>query len=806
MAFLASFILEGISKSSELLDKLGQLEYVVYGGAALPQPVGDIIKTKTWPLNVIGGTEFMSLQTVVVDRDDWNYIEPHPVAGLEFRQYTADLYEAVILRKPETERFQTVWHTLPHLKEYRTRDLYSKHPTKPGLWAHRGRADDVIVYVTGEKMNPVNAESTIATHSDVQAALIAGTGRFQSTLLIEPAESTSMSKQEKAEFIERVWPVVEKANRDCPAHGKILRSHILFTEPDKPMHRAAKGSVQRAKTIASYANELDTLYRDADMLEDMSEVSRIDWSTKDSLCATLHDAIRSVMSATRLDLDRDFFSTGMDSLQVLQITRMIKASLGTSNTKDAIAPSMLYTRPTVFKLAETLMALKNKGHMDQTANDEARATEMKQFLEQYSTGLPSAHLPVQTSAKATSHIVILTGSTGNLGKHLLRDLILRADVGKIYCLDRSLDAEKRHRDSLFFGRELPGALTDQRVRFLHCDLTHPRLGIDDALYLDLAQSATLIIHNAWTVDFNQSLSSFAPVHLSGMINLLKLAATTAHRAHFFFVSSVSTILNLQSAKAPTSISEDSVTDPLAAQPAGYAESKWVAEQLLTRCSAVASTICRVGQVAGPVYYDSTKSAEVRVLGKWPEREWLPSLVLSSAHLGALPSSLGALETVAWVPVDVLSPALLEMALGRDGVDGELDRSCRVLHAVNPRRTSWKDLLPSVKQSLKLHGPGQHKEAIGTLDGSTVKDPEIVDYAAWIARLRSSVSDEESSADLQKNPAVKLLDFFAGAVERPAAPLLDTRMAKKASETLRALDAVKTEWMDTWIAEWMGSTA
>lgn len=84
------------------------------------------------------------------DREDWPYMSVSPVLGQEYRQVSEDLYEQVIVRKPELHLYQGVFGTFPHLTEWPMKDLYSKHPTKENIWLYRGRADDVIVFSTGE--------------------------------------------------------------------------------------------------------------------------------------------------------------------------------------------------------------------------------------------------------------------------------------------------------------------------------------------------------------------------------------------------------------------------------------------------------------------------------------------------------------------------------------------------------------------------------------------------------------------------------------------------------------------------------
>lgn len=105
---------------------------------------------------------------------DWSYIQIHPVSNPEFQHRFGDLHELVIVRHPECEKYQAIFTHFPDLQEYKTRDLFSPHPTKPGFWKHRSRIDDVIVFLNGEKTNPVTFEQEVSRHPEVKSALVVG--------------------------------------------------------------------------------------------------------------------------------------------------------------------------------------------------------------------------------------------------------------------------------------------------------------------------------------------------------------------------------------------------------------------------------------------------------------------------------------------------------------------------------------------------------------------------------------------------------------------------------------------------------
>ena len=106
----------------------------------------------------------------------------------------------------------------------------------------------------------------MGNHPEVRTALIARNKRLQPALVVEPVNNCALSMIERAQLIERIWPLVQEANTESSAHAKVLKTHIMIALPEKPFKRVGKGTVQRASTLEMYSQELDTLYTDADRL------------------------------------------------------------------------------------------------------------------------------------------------------------------------------------------------------------------------------------------------------------------------------------------------------------------------------------------------------------------------------------------------------------------------------------------------------------------------------------------------------------------------------------------------------------
>ena len=758
MIVIAS-ILEEMSKDPALSDVLRGVPNVIFSGGALPKDAGEKLKNKTHLTSYIGSTEFAIFPHLIVeDPNDWEYSAIDPCYNVHFYPHTDDLYEAVMVRSKECEKYQPVWHIFPDLQEYHTRDLYSKHPAKSGLWMYRGRMDDIIVFVNGEKLNPITIEDQVGSHRAIKSVLVAGEGRFHAALLVEPTKPLHTTA-EKAQLLEIIWPVIEKANEASPAHGRLSKAHILFTTPEKPMLRAGKGTIQRRLTLNAYGNEINALYADAESImngELPPPVHEFEISSLESLILRLIQKL--ALHNRRIGLNDDFFSCGgMDSLQVLQLVRELGVQgYSPRDRYDALSPSTVYNNPTASSLALAIQTLNAASQERKAFSSRAKTKEMHDFLSRFSG--PKDEMP-----SGQPDIIILTGSTGALGPYLLDSLLKAPNVERIYCLGRAASAERQV--EINASRGLSTDFDNSRVAFFKINLTAPHFELDESIFQYLSTTVTRIIHCAWPVNFNLSLQSLSP-QLQGVRALIDFAALPEHPKSIFFISSIASVGNWS---APEPVPETPLWDSSLPSPTGYAESKFLAEQLLLGSASLTDvSICRVGQIAGPALSDK---------GVWKKEEWLPSLIKSSEYLQQLPESLSSsIPELDWIPVDLLSAVLVELAL--------LPRndSSMVYHAVNPRGCDWKTLLPTIRDIL-----GAEKV-------------KTVPFGEWVEALRDSAPETFKKQEFDKNPAIKLLDFFEGL---PAAqmPRLSTVETQKRSKLLREMRAVEAEDMQRWMRQW-----
>ncbi|GAM40011.1 hypothetical protein TCE0_034f12025 [Talaromyces pinophilus] len=801
-------IYEDLSHETASLDRLDTLRYVLVCGAPLSQVAGEIISKRTRLISNFGATETACLPRLAPGREDWSYYYWHPThSGIEMREYMDDLYELFIVRKPELELYQGIFSTFPDLHEYSMNDIYSKHPdpSKGFLYKWRGRADDVIVLSNGEKIAPALMEAGLMSNPLVRGAMVVGRGKFQPAALLDLGDSRPETASGRFDVLKELLPAIAEANKHAPAHGKLDQNHILLVDPSRPIYYLGQGKIQRHQTYKAYEDDIENLYLAADDLDDQLDLDQsasgdllmVDFSDLDNIKQWLKGLILLVTEIQDLQPKDSFFQSGVDSLHVLRIVREIKLQIkicGGRLLPQMLTPGIIYSHPSLDELSEFLfqkatLSLRglDSGYQSVDSDDEdirPKAKDMNLLLHDYVQTLPKIENRVRPLPVSQGMTVLLTGSTGSLGSYLLNSLNNDPNVHHIICLDRTSAAGK-HKE-LGPKRGL-APLDSDRVEFVKADLSQHGLGVEEELYERLLGTVTHIIHCQWPVNFNWNLSSFRP-YIAGVRNLAHLAAGSRHNAFLLFVSSVAAVGGWTGFGE---VPEAPIHDLNMAANTGYGQSKLIAECLLDKAaeiSGVRSACCRVGIVAGPVEQE---------LGMWNKHEYIPSIIISSVHLGAFPETFPSRDEIDWLPVDKLSKILLEVlasasqpVISQPGSLNTLedDPHTKVYHVVNPYRISWHaDFATRLRDAYPSDIPLQP-----------------VPFEEWVERLKESADEAEKlgNIDIERNPAIRLVEFYAkAAISKEKGRRLWPIATVQASETLRALGPLGSAWLENWMVQW-----
>ncbi|KAH9856141.1 acetyl-CoA synthetase-like protein [Lenzites betulinus] len=780
MGLFVPALLEAWARNPKHLNELKKFSCILYAGAGLNSDVAELFIDQgvnfmtAYGMTEIGALARMMLDSKLIPRKEWMYFSLSPPVEFVriYQEGLPGVFEFVVVDSPtwSPNAFNTTVNGVP---AYATSDLFEEHPENPNLFRVYGRADDQIVLSTGEKTNPVPIEAILLQDPHIHAAIIFGRGRFQNGVFIQPKEPFDPSDDAKLEaFRNAIWPTVERANDSAPSYSRIFKEMIAVTHPDRPFLYTPKGTPRRHVSLAEYAAEIDMLYRRVEE-ESQIEVPVPSIWTSESATAYVRAVVGQVLRARGVGDHDDLFQQGCDSLQATWIRNTILHGVRTTAKlfMHDVPENFVYLHPTVAGLSAFLFGLVSGKSIDKEAERAARLALMKTLVDKYTTNWPSAKWsdsPANGDGEAAeSETVLVTGTTGRVGSHLLSQLVQNTRVARVYALNReaSGDAAKleaRQREAMKTWGLDPELLSEGKVVFLPADLSKPFFGFDEKTYAEIQNSVSAILHNAWRVDFNVTLPSFEPL-IAGARNLLDLALGSPRTGgpSVLFVSSITSAANHP---RETPVLETLDLGPELAIGQGYGESKWVTEQIFRRArrdTGLKTTVVRAGQLSGDTH-----------VGGWGTSEWIPTIVRTSKRLGALPDID---TTISWVPVCVAASALLEMLYSGEPI----------LHLSAPHPVSWNTVFTAVAEHIGV---------------------SLVPSSEWLSKLREAAKAGGAGSGPTvdgHDSAQSLLPFFETAMSVKEGQF-DTTGAVKVSKTLAGSQLLGKEDAVKWVQFWQGS--
>lgn len=186
------------------------------------------------------------------------------------------------------------------------------------------------------------------------------------------------------------------------------------------------------------------------------------------------------------------------SLQATTIRSAILRALRSSATKCRdLLQDIVYAYPTIDALAMRLSQLALDDPLPLQSLELAHVHEMNVILDELSKDFPS-HTPLRPLPER--EVFLVTGTTGGLGALLLARLIAMPTVDRVYALnrvshDKGLLLSERQATA-FEAQGLSRALVDSpKVVLLEGDTALHGLGLDSAIFDEIEQTVTTIVHN-----------------------------------------------------------------------------------------------------------------------------------------------------------------------------------------------------------------------------------------------------------------------------------------------------------------------
>ena len=417
-----------------------------------------------------------------------------------------------------------------------------------------------------------------------------------------------------------------------------------------------------------------------------------------------------------VDPARSFRETGLDSLTSLELRNRLNMALGLR-----LATTVTFDHPTPAALATHVLVLLGGTGGAPDAVDFEREAQLAPDI------VPAT---ITVAATADPRHALLTGANGFLGVFLLRELLRRTGA-HVRCLVRGADdahALARLRSAIE-TYELVEDIDLGRVSVVAADLTQPGMGLSASVYAALADQIDVVYHSAAAVNWVHPYGLLKGPNVGGTEQVLRFAA--ARRTVPVHYVSTAGVFGFGGGGAHVR-STASPTGPAGELLNGYAQSKWVAEEVvrLAQGRGLPVTIYRPGLIGGD-----------QATGACQPDDFVWRLIQGSVRAASFPEVTPLLDMS---PVDYLSAAIVALSL-RPASRGE------IFHFANPR-------------ALPRDGLVAHLRRVGY-------ELDDVDARRWSERVASD----------DGNPFRHLVAIFERMLEHDM-----LRLTLDASETERAL--------------------
>jgi amino acid adenylation domain-containing protein/thioester reductase-like protein len=466
----------------------------------------------------------------------------------------------------------------PGARMYRTGDL--------GQWRRDGNLEvigrtDRQIKVRGFRVEPAEIESALASHPDIdQVAVTAhdlGTGDKQIVAYYTSRYAAGARSLPSAESLRGLLSAGLPSFM-IPAVFVALDHMPLTPQGDVDRNALSRLAVP---VSAHPERQLDT-----------------------PLQAGMSHLWAQVLNVGPVNLDDDFFRLGGNSLLAAEMLARVRVMFGIDAEQVRPLTRCLLRDPTLRGFSNATQdaragTLSTDGA--ETRVDFTREARLDTVIRLDAGPPPDWQQPAD---------ILLTGATGFLGVHLLRDLLATTSA-RVHCLVRARDAgHGLERIARAAERYELGALPLDRVVPLAGDLAQPDLGLPHDTFEDLAQRVDVIHHAGALVNFIYPYSELRAANVTGTRELIRLAGLY-RGIPLHYVSTAAVLAGLGRA----GVREVTEETPLAYAEylsVGYVESNFVAEEMLRNAArrglpvAIYRPLDIVGDNRGGVWNTSTE--------------------------------------------------------------------------------------------------------------------------------------------------------------------------------------------------------
>ncbi len=323
---------------------------------------------------------------------------------------------------------------------FRTGDL--GHFDKDGYLYITGRSKNLIILDNGKNIYPEELETHLMTIEGVKDVMV-----YESNGKIAAAFQPSDIRDK--DILKNIRLKVKEINNTLPSYKRVV--NLNFIARDFPKTTTMK--IKRKEAMQMIEQVIDK-----------KNVPHIPPTTDEQ--KKIVEAFEQVIGCKGIGIKEDFFDIGGDSLAAFEVAAIL-----------GIQAQEIYECPTAEQLEAALLANREEAEKDRVTTD----------INTYITHNANIEYDKEINT------ILLTGATGFLGSHILRELSKRNK--RVICLVRSEDRLKGLLTYYF-----PRGCKLINYTAIIGDITLPRFGLSEEEYKKLAEEVDMVIHTAANVN------------------------------------------------------------------------------------------------------------------------------------------------------------------------------------------------------------------------------------------------------------------------------------------------------------------
>ncbi|MBQ7378306.1 MAG: AMP-binding protein [Clostridia bacterium] len=547
---------------------------------------------------------------------------------------------------------------------------------KEGYLYITGRSKNLIILDNGKNIYPEELEAQIALISGVKEVMVYES-KGKICAAIQPTDINN------EHVIKQIKHGIKKYNNEAPPYKRIVAYD--FIAKDFPKTTSLK--IKRKEAVKMVR---ETVCK--------KTVEHIAPSTPEQI--KIAAAFEKILGCKNVGIRDDFFELGGGSLTALEVGALI-----------GVHAQEIYENPTPEQLERVLLTVRDR------ASDKENSIDINELIRHNSNQLHTNDVKY----------VLLTGATGYLGSHILRELMRRKM--HVVCLVRN---EEKLKELLKYY--FPKEHEYFTYKVMIGDIAEPLLGLDEQSYRVLADKVDMVIHTAANVHHAGNYADFERTNVIGTQNIIDFCFTAGAVLQHTSTASVHGAGTVAQNDPNATFDEFHLDIGQEYSQNVYIHSKYKAEErvLLAREQGLEANIFRIGNLTWRMS-DGVFQKNAQDNGFIGRYRGLMKVGMYSKEIAEYP--------IDFTPVDECADAYVRLALH--------DRVNNIYNLYNPHvftiDTLAKKLFRSIKQVSSEIFEKSLKELI------TDKEVAILSFYNAIASSSSNVpmSNEFTVAELAK---------------------------------------------------------